>query len=127
MISFQKKAFQINMSKMNIGRIIKQKEHFSGLDVGHLGDSKRLQKSQCLEAEEATFIWFTTMQENNVALSDDFVVAVAKRFMHYFLEVLTRRSFNFLMDGCKISRRDIISKAIPIIEKTHQLTFLKRF
>ena len=30
--------------------------------------------------EEATFTWFTTMQENNVALSDDLVVAAAKRF-----------------------------------------------
>ena len=41
---------------------------------------KRLQKSQCLEVEEATFTWFTTMLENNVALSDDLVVVVAKRF-----------------------------------------------
>ena len=41
--------FQVNASKINIGRIVKQKEHFSGLDVGHLGDSKHLQKSQCPE------------------------------------------------------------------------------
>ena len=72
--------FQVNASKMNIERIVKQKKHFSGLDVGHLGDSKRFQKSQCLEVEEATFTWLTTMQENNVALSDDLVVVAAKRF-----------------------------------------------
>ena len=30
--------------------------------------------------EEATFTWFITMQENNVALSDDLIVAAAKRF-----------------------------------------------
>lgn len=72
--------FQVNASEMNIGRIVKRKEHFSGLYVGHLGDSKRLRKSQCPEVEEATFTWFTTMQENNVALSDDLVVAAAKRF-----------------------------------------------
>jgi hypothetical protein len=72
--------FQVNASEMNIGRIIKRKEHFSGLDVGHLGDSKRLRKSQCPEVEEATFTWFTTMQENNVAISDDLVVAATKRF-----------------------------------------------
>ena len=65
---------------MNIGRILKQKEHFSGLDLRHFSNSKRLQKSQCLEVEEATFTWFTTMQENNVALSDDLVVAAVKRF-----------------------------------------------
>ena len=33
--------FHVNTS----GRIIKQKEHFSGLDVGHLSDSKHLRKS----------------------------------------------------------------------------------
>ena len=53
--------FQVNASEMNIGRIVKQKEHFIGLDVGHLNDSKRLQKSQCPEVEEATFTWFTTI------------------------------------------------------------------
>ena len=53
--------FQVNPFEMNIGRIVKQKEHFSGLDVGHLSDSKRLQKSQCPKVEEATFTWFTTM------------------------------------------------------------------
>ena len=72
--------FQVNTSKMNFGRIVKQKEYFSGLDVGHLSDSKRLRKSQCPKVEEATFTWFTTMQENNVALSDDLVVDVAKKF-----------------------------------------------
>ena len=65
---------------MNIGRVVKRKEYFSGLDVGHLNDSKRLQKSQCPEVEEATFTWFMTMQENNVALFDNLVVAAAKRF-----------------------------------------------
>ena len=100
--------FQVNVSEMNIGRIVKRKEHFSGLDVEHLGDSKCLRKSQCSKVEEATFTWFTTMQENNIALSDDLMVAAAKRFYTYFLEVLTRWSFNFRMDGCKISRRDII-------------------
>ena len=34
--------FQVNASEMNIGRIVKRKQHFSGLDVGHLSDSKRL-------------------------------------------------------------------------------------
>ena len=34
--------FQVNTSEMNIERIVKRKEYFSGLDVGHLGDSKRL-------------------------------------------------------------------------------------
>ena len=72
--------FQVNVSEMNIGRIIKRKEEFSGLDVAHLGDSKRMRKSEYPEVEEATFNWFTTMQENNVALSDDLVVAAAKRF-----------------------------------------------
>ena len=72
--------FQVNASQMNIGRIVKQKEHFSGLDVGHLGDSKHLQNSQCPKVKEATFTWFMTMQENNVALSNDLVVAIAKRF-----------------------------------------------
>ena len=72
--------FKINVLEMNIGRIVKQKEHFSGLDVGHLNDSKRLQKSQCQEVEEATFTWFTIIQENNVALFDDLMVVAAKRF-----------------------------------------------
>ena len=53
--------FQVNTSEMNIGRIVKRKEHFSGLDVGHLGDSKCLRKSQCPEVEEAIFTWFMTM------------------------------------------------------------------
>ena len=72
--------FQVNASEMNIGRIVKRKEHFSGLNVGHLSDSKHVRKSQCPEVEEATFTWFTIMQENNVALADDLVVVAAKRF-----------------------------------------------
>ena len=34
--------FHINASEMNIRIIVKRKEHFSGLDIGHLGDSKHL-------------------------------------------------------------------------------------
>ena len=85
--------FQVNAFEMNIGRIVKKKEHFSGLDVGHLGDSKCLRKSQCPEVEEATFTWFTTMQENNVALSDDLVVAVREKIpqqvLRLFLTILS--------------------------------------
>jgi hypothetical protein len=41
---------------------------------------KCIKKAQCPEVEEATFTWFMTMQENSVALSDDIVIAAAKRF-----------------------------------------------
>ena len=87
--------FQVNVSEMNIGRIVKQKEHFSGFDVGHLNDSKRLRNSQCPEVEEVTFTWFTTMQENNVALSDDLVVAAAKRFYALLLRGANKKELQF--------------------------------
>ena len=34
--------FQVNSSKMNIKRIVKRKEHFSGVDVGHFSDYESL-------------------------------------------------------------------------------------
>ena len=87
--------FQINAFEMNIGRIVKQKEHFSGLDIGHLGDFKRLRESQCPEVEEATFTWFSTMQKNTVALSNDLVVAVAKRFYALFPRGANEKELQF--------------------------------
>ena len=45
--------------------------------MGHLVDSKRIKKVQCPEVEQATFSWFTTMQEKGATISNDLLVAAA--------------------------------------------------
>ena len=72
--------FGASVSQMTMGRILNKKASLTTFDVGHLGDSKRIRKVQCPEVELATYNWVITMQENGATLSDDLVVATAKRF-----------------------------------------------
>ncbi len=48
--------FGASVSQMTMGKILNKKASLTTFDVGHLGDSKRIRKVQCLEVELATYV-----------------------------------------------------------------------
>ena len=72
--------FDTSVSQMTIGRLLKKKTSLTTFDVGHMANSKRIRKVQCPQVEQATFNWFTTMQEKGATISDDLWVVAAHRF-----------------------------------------------
>ena len=64
---------------MTIDRVLKKKDSLATYDVGHLADSKHTRKVQCPKVEQATFSWFTTMQEKGATISNDMLVVAAHR------------------------------------------------
>ena len=66
---------------MTIGRLLKKKTLLTTFDVGHImANSKRIRKVQCPQVEQATFNWFTTMQEKGATISDDLLIASSHHF-----------------------------------------------
>ena len=63
------------VSHMTIRRLLKHKTLLTTFDVGHMAHSKGIRKVQCPQVEQATFSWFTTMQEKGPTISDDLFVA----------------------------------------------------
>lgn len=70
--------------EINIGRIMKLNEEFSGFDVAH---QSSVIPSTCRSVSTLKWrrrlligLFFTTMQEDNIALCDTLAVDAAKRF-----------------------------------------------
>ena len=88
-------TFHGTASEMSTSRLLKWKDVLRDMNVEHMGYSKSIKKAQCPEVEEATFIWFMTMQENSVALSNDIVIAAAKRFYTIIPRVPNEKELQF--------------------------------
>ena len=69
-----------SVSQMTIGRLLKRKGELTTFDVGHLAHTECIRKVQCPKVKQATFNWVITMQERSATISDDLVIATAKRF-----------------------------------------------
>lgn len=71
--------FQASSSEMSISRLLKRKDLLD-LDIEAPPTIKRVRKVYCPQVENATFSWFTLMQEHGATITDDLLIAAAKKF-----------------------------------------------
>ena len=62
-----------------LSKLLKRKDLLD-VDVEALQIFKRVRKVSCLAVENATFSWFTMMQEHVVTTTYDLLIAIAKNF-----------------------------------------------
>src|ERR1700737_23906 len=71
--------FQASSSEMSISRLLKRKDLLD-LDIEAPPTIKRDRKVYYPQVENATFSWFTLMQEHGAIITDDLLIATAKKF-----------------------------------------------
>ena len=112
---------------MTIGRLLKQKASVTSIGVGDLGASKRVRKAQCPEVETTTFSWFTRMQENGVALSDDLVIAAAKRLYALLPRDESEKELQFSNGWVEKFKRRFQIRVMFVTERMHQQILQQQF
>ncbi|KAL2642906.1 hypothetical protein R1flu_010493 [Riccia fluitans] len=72
------KKFGIKVNTMMISRILRKKEKYLIADLAP--QEKRARKLECEDVEKLLYVWFSSMQERNVTLTDALVTNKAKGF-----------------------------------------------
>jgi hypothetical protein len=80
---------------LTIGRLLKRKASVIAVDVGILGASKCMRKAQCPKLEATTLDWYTRMEEKTAALSDDLLVAAARRLYELLPSDIREKELQF--------------------------------